>query len=415
MKPKYKQIKSLFSAILNPLAKIKKLFSAIINTEDILLTPGPVLLSPKVQKALSQQMWHHRSSEFEKLLKEVLTSLKKLFQTKEAVLILNSSGTGAMEASLSNTLSPGEEILCICAGKFGERWKDMADCFGIKVHSIKVPLGQAVSTQIIKKELEKNPNIKALLLTACETSTATEQPIEAISKMLKKFPQILFILDGITGLGAMDLPMDSWGIDVLIAGSQKSFMIPTGLSFIALSQKAWTAAKTASCQKYYFDLHREKTAQAQGQTAFSSNVSLIRALKESLKYIDNQGLQAWILRCQNLKESTHIFCKALGLSLFSSKPANSVTAIQIPDHLSAKDIKKNIQKKYHIVIAGGQGGLKESLLRIGHLGPIKNKNHIKALEALALEIQKKDPSLFSRQQIKKALSQAKKTLKTNFR
>ena len=358
-------------------------------------------------------MWHHRSFKFEKTLKDLGLSLKKIFQTKEAVLILNSTGTGAMEAALSNTLSPRDEVLCVCAGKFGERWRDIAQSFGIKVHSINVPLGKAVSVETVKIELEKNKQIRAFLLTACETSTATDQPIKDISTILKKHPQVLFLVDGITGLGAMDLPMDEWGIDVLIAGSQKSFMLPTGLSFIALSEKAWTANQSSSCSKYYFDLHKEKQAQDQGQTAFSSSVTLIRALKESLHFIEKQGLKSCVLRCQALKKSTHIFCESLGLSLYSSKPANSVTAITIPENLSAKSIKKSLEEKHRIVIAGGQGNLKDKILRIGHLGPISNRDQLRALRALALELQKKDPFFFSHKKTKDALSRVKNFLKKN--
>ena len=367
----------------------KRFFNRKKEQEDILLTPGPVLLRADVQKRLSQQMGHHRTPQFESLLKEALDSLKRLFQTEEPVLILNSSGTGAMEAGLTNCLSPQDEILCVCAGKFGERWKGIAQSFGIKTHCLQLPLGRAVTPQQIEKELEKNPKIKALLLTACETSTATEQPVREISQTLKNYPQILFLVDGITGLGAMNLNMKEWGIDVLIAGSQKSFMIPTGLSFISLSKKAWQAVKKSSCPKYYFDLQKEKKAQALGQTAFSANVSLLRALHTSLCHIEKQGLKACISRCQNLKESTHIFCEVLGLKLFSSRPANSVTAILSPSHLPAEEILKDLYKQHKIRFAGGQGVLKNKIFRIGHLGPISNSYQLKSFVRFRLRVAKK--------------------------
>ena len=362
--------------------------------DELLLTPGPVLLSPFVRKALSRPMWHHRSFKFEKVLREVSSDLKDIFQTKQPVLILNSTGTGAMEAALSNTLSPGEEVLCICAGKFGERWKEIALAFNLKVHLVNVPSGEAVRPKIIQKNLEKNKQIRALLLSACETSTATEQPVKEIAKVLENHPQTLFIVDGMTALGASELPMDKWNIDVLIAGSQKSFMLPTGLAFISLSKKAWKAVEKASCPRYYFDLKKEKKAQAKGQTAFSSSVTLIRALKTSLNFIKKQGLKSCVLKCQTLKKSTHIFCESLGLNLYSSKPANSVTAIKIPKNLSVKAIRKNLQENHGIVIAGGQGLLKDEILRIGHLGPIKPQSHLRALKALALELKKKSSHNF---------------------
>ncbi len=377
---------------------------------ELLLTPGPVILSHPVRKALSQPMWHHRSSQFKKLLKEVSHELKKIFQTKEPVLILTSTGTGAMEAAVSNTLSPGDEALCVCAGKFGERWKDIATAFGIKVHSINVPLGEAVPPDTVKNHLEEKNQLKALFISACETSTGTKQPVQMIAKIIKNYPHVLFIVDGITALGAEQLPMDEWGLDVLIAGSQKSFMLPTGLAFMALSKKAWEANRQSSCPKYYFDLRKEKTAQDQGQTAFSSSVTLIRALKESLNFIKLQNLNSCILKCKILKESTHIFIKTLGLNLFSSSPANSVTAIKIPKSLSAQSIKKDLQNKYAIAIAGGQGVLKDKIIRIGHLGHIGYRDQLKGLKALGEALHNQSPLLFDKKKIKKALIEAEKLL-----
>ena len=380
------------------------------GNDPLLFTPGPVLLSSPVKMVLSQAMWHHRSLEFKNTMKQVSSDLQEIFQTKQPVLILNSTGTGAMEAALSNTLSPGDEVLCVCAGKFGERWKDIAQAFGLKTQSLDVPMGESVSVSDLKKKLEQNKQIRALLVSACETSTGTEQPIRELSQILRNYPQVLFMVDGMTGVGAMELPMDSWEIDVLVAGSQKSFMLPTGLAFIALSKKAWIAEETSSCPSYYFDLKKERLAQSQGQTAFSSSVTLIRALKESLDFIKKQGLKSCILKCQDLKKSTHVFCENLGLSLYSAQPASSVTAIQIPENLSAESIKKNLQDHHGIVLAGGQGALKGKILRMGHLGPINPTDHLKVLKALALELKKRDPLTFNDKKIKKALKRAKNTL-----
>ena len=382
----------------------------IARKDLLLLTPGPVLLNPSVQTTLSQPMWHHRSPQFKKVLKEVSSNLKMVFQTKEPVLILTSTGTGAMEAAISNTLSPGDEVLCICAGKFGERWRDIAMAFDIKVHSINVPLGSAVHPDTVKNHLKENKQIKALFISACETSTATQQPVQDISRILRNHPHVLFIVDGITALGAEEMPMDRWGLDVLIAGSQKSFMLPTGLAFIALSKKAWRAVEKSSCLKYYFDLKKERLAQAKGQTAFSSSVTLIRALKESLTFIKKQGLHSCIEKCQNLKKSTHIFCKEMGLPLYSLKPANSVTAIKIPDNLSVKALKTDLQNKHAVVVAGGQGELKNKIIRIGHLGHISHQDHLRGLKALAKELSKKSPNSFNNKKIKTALKKAEKVL-----
>ena len=380
------------------------------NKTPLLLTPGPVMLNPSVQKSLSQNMWHHRSQEFKQILNQVRFDLKEIFQTREDVLILNSTGTGAMEALISNTLSPGDEILCVCAGKFGERWRDIAKTFGIKVSALDVPWGQAVALSDIQKKLDENQMIKAVLVTACETSTATEQPIKQIAELLKNYSNTCLFVDGMTGLGAMELKMDEWGLSALIAGSQKSFMLPTGLAFVCLSQEAWKLVDHSSCPKYYFDLKKEREAQAGGQTAFSSSVTLIRALKESLDLIKQQGLKASILRCQTLKKAVLAFCESLNLPIYSSHPANSVTAIFISQ---AERIKNCLEKNSGIVFAGGQGELKNKILRIGHLGPLSGKDMMRALKALAWEIKKTHPQLFNDKQIGEALKKAKRVLRNS--
>ena len=382
----------------------------LLKPRPLLLTPGPVILHPEIQKSLSNNMWHHRSSYFENILKQVSKDLKDIFQTQEEVLILTSTGTGAMEAALSNILSLQEEVLCVCGGKFGERWRDMSQALGLKVNVIDVSWGQSVSIAEIQKQLEKNKQIKAVLISACETSTATHHPIKESCELLKNYPEILLIVDAITGLGSMELKMDEWGIDVLIAGSQKSFWLPTGLSFICLSKKAWKKTLSSNIPKYYFDLNREKKAQLKGQTAFSSSVSLIRALSVSLKILKKQGLESLILRCESLKKSCHIFCEALNLRLFSSNPANALTAIEIP---SAQALKESLEENHHVIVAGGQSDLKDKILRIGHLGPLRDKDFIRGLKALSIELQKRDPSFFTTRKIKLALKKAKQILQSS--
>ena len=386
-----------------------KFYNKIINSNPapLLLTPGPVILSPLIQKSLSQPMQHHRSSDFKKTLKQVSDQLKEVFQTKEDVLILTCTGTGAMESALLNTLSPQEEVLCVSAGKFGERWKDMALAFNLKLRLIEVPWGEAVSIQEIEKHLKANKNIKALLMTACETSTATEQPIKQTADLLKNKSEILFIVDAITGLGSMEIKMDEWGIDVLIAGSQKTFWLPAGLAFICLSQKAWGKNKQSQLPKYYFDLKKEREAQQKGQTAFSSSVHLIQALSSSLKLFQKIGFQNVISKTARLKSACHSFAETLGIELFSSQPANAVTALKIS---SADSLKKNLEEKHHVFIGGGQGALKNKILRIGHLGPLKNKDFIRGLKALAFELEKRDPSFFTKDKIKSAIKTAQNIL-----
>ena len=375
----------------------------------LLLSPGPVLLHPQIQKNLALAMIHHRDQAFQEILLEVSKKLKLFFQTEEEVLILNATGTGAMEAALLNTLSAGEELICVGGGKFGERWRDMAQKLSLKVHFMDLDWGQALDPAELEKTLSKYPQAQALILTASETSTATSHPVEEISQVLKKHPRILFIVDAITALAAMPMKMQEWGIDVMIAGSQKSFWLPTGLSFISLSKKAWQKSLSSRLPKYYFDLNREKKAQAKGQTAFSSPVTLIRALHSSLKLLENIGLENLISQCESFKNSTLEFGKILHLQAFSSSPSSSVTALLVEE---AGEIKKNLEKNHHIIVAGGQEQLKNKILRIGHLGPIKKEDFLFALKSLALELQTRSPSHFTKKQVEKACKKASEILFT---
>lgn len=375
----------------------------------VLLTPGPVMIPPLVRKALSRPAPHHRSSQFKSILKQVSDDLKEIFQTKNPVLILHSSGTGAMSAVVAGSLSPGDEVLCLCAGKFGERWRDIAQSYKMKTHCLYARPGEAVSPSAVKSALKSYPLCRAVFTSACETSTAVEHDIEGISKVLKAtHSKALLVVDGITGVGAMPLPMDKWGIDVLVAGSQKSFMLPAGLAFVALSERAWRACDVSSCPKYYFDLKKEKEAQAKGQTAFSASVPLIRALSQSLDLIKKKGLGVSVAHCSALRSATQAFCQHLELDVLSS--AHAVTAIKVPEGLSGSEIQKQLEVRYNIVIAGGQGELKGKIWRIGHLGPVSFRDHLHCLKALAKELNRSLPEQFSGPKLKEALRKAKKAL-----
>ena len=376
----------------------------------ILLTPGPVPLLKQTREILSEPAFHHRSPEFQKIFNELRKKLQYIFQTKEEVLVLNSSGTGAMEASLVNTLSPGDQVICVCGGKFGERWKEIALSYGMKVHALNVPWGKTLSLTETKKKLKKYPAAKAFLVSACETSTGTEHPIEELSLLLKKYPDTLFMVDGITGLGAMKLNMDNMGIDVLIGGSQKSFMLPAGLAFIALSGKAWKFQRQSTCPRYYFNLKKEQEVQRKGQTAFSANVSLIKALEKNLSLFRKKGLKHFIRRSETLAKATHGFCAMLKFPLLSEKPASSVTAIQMPKGISGEKVKYLMEKEAHVIVAGGQGILKDKIIRIGHLGPVTNKDLLQGLSSMGQQIRKIQPKIYSEKQLNKALNTAKEEL-----
>ena len=373
----------------------------------LLLTPGPVMIPFSVRQALSRPAPHHRSSEFKSILKQVSSDLKEIFQTKGPVLILHSSGTGAMSAVVSNILSPQDETLCLCAGKFGERWRDINKSYKMKPHCLYAPPGSAVSPADVRSALR--PSHKAVFTSACETSTAVEHDIQGISEALKSArSKALLVVDGITGVGAMPLDMDKWGIDVLAAGSQKSFMLPAGLSFVALSERAWRACDFSSCPKYYFDLKKEKEAQTKGQTAFSASVPLISALKESLCLMKKRGLSGCVAHCSALRQATLSFFRHLELPALSS--AHAVTAIKVPEDLSGDELKNRLQRVYNIVIAGGQGELKGKIWRIGHLGPVSFKDHLRCLKAFSKELHRQSPQRFSLQKGKEALKKAEGAL-----
>lgn len=370
--------------------------------KKILLTPGPVPLSNKVKEHLAFDMIHHRASEFIEILNKVRSQLKEIFKTTQNVYIINSNGSGAMEASITNTLSPRDEVLVIDGGKFGQRWYDIAQAFQLCPHLIKIPYGQAVTTKEIEKKLEQFPQIKAILIQACETSTATLHPIKEISKLTKNQPELLLIVDGISALIAVDLPMDLWGIDVLIGGSQKSFALPAGLSFLAFSQKAYAFNKKAQLPRYYFDIQKEKKAFEKNQTAFSTNVSYVRALDISLSEIFEKNLDKIREKYKTLAESTYQFCKLLNLSLFSKSPSPSVTAILIPENIDGLKIKKFMEEQ-GVTIGGGQDKLQGKIIRFGHMGEISMEDHLQGLQVFGLALRDQDSQIFSLERLNETL------------
>ncbi|MCB0351089.1 MAG: alanine--glyoxylate aminotransferase family protein [Bdellovibrionales bacterium] len=339
-----------------------------------LLTPGPVPLHPDVERALSEPMIHHRTPEFERCLKSVTTKLKETFATRESVFIHTATGSGAMESALVNTLSPGDEVLCIVSGKFGERWAEMASTFGLKTHLINVSWGEAVDPSVVEAELSKNKNIKAVLTQACETSTATVHPIRELGTIIKQRPQTLFMIDAITAVGAMMLEMDDWGLDVVIGGSQKAFMLPTGLSFIALSKKAWGFYESSTLPKFYWDLKREQKCLEKGETHFSSAVPLIRALDVALDHLTGQNKMKTLARIQTLAQATREAASHLGLTVYSKSPSPSVTALLTPPGVDSQKLRTHIEKEYNLTLMGGQEQLKGKILRVGHLGYITNED-----------------------------------------
>ncbi len=351
-----------------------------------LLTPGPVPLHPEVRKILAEPMLHHRTPEFKRVLKNVSEKLKDVFETKQPVFMHTSTGTGAMESAIVNTLSPGDDVLVVVSGKFGERWADMVKQFGLNVHPLLVEWGNAVDPQEIEKQLALHPTIKAVFSQYCETSTATVHPIRDIASIVRKRSETLLIVDAITAVGAMELKMDEWGLDVVIGGSQKAFMLPTGLSFIALSEKAWGFNQKSRLPKYYWDLRTEKKSLEKGETHFSSAVATIRALEISLQFLTGEQKTQTLARIKKLAKATREMSKPLGLQIYSKFPSASVTALLTPGEIDSQKLREHIEKEYNLTLMGGQDQLKGKILRIGHLGYITDDDMAATTEILYLAL-----------------------------
>lgn len=334
-----------------------------------LLTPGPTPLPESVVSVFAQPIIHHRTSGFEALFADVKESLKLVFQTKQDVLMLAATGTGAMDAAVTNLFKKGDKVITINGGKFGERWTKLAKAYGLNPVEIKLEPGYAVEIAELEKVVSANSDAKGILFQASETSTGVKMPTQEICALASK-SKMLSVCDAITACGVFHLPMDEWGIDCLISGSQKAFMIPPGLAFIALSDRAWAAQEKSDLPRFYFDLAKEKKAMAKNQSAWTPAISLIQGLQESLRLIKQEGLQNAFKRHELLALATRNAVEALGLEMLAKKnPSTAVTAVKVPSAISnGKLIPKTMREKYGVTIAGGQDELEGKIFRLSHFG-----------------------------------------------
>lgn len=350
--------------------------------KNYLLTPGPTPLPPEVCEAMARPIIHHRTPQFQAILKEATEGLKYVFQTKGDVFILASSGTGAMEAAVINLLSPGDTAITIQGGKFGERWTEICKAYGIIVEVIDVEWGKAVPPVDIEKKLKANPKIKAVFTTLCETSTGVANDIASIGKVVKDTNASL-VVDAISGLGAIDLQTDAWFCDVVVSGSQKGLMLPPGLGFISVGPKAWKLIESAKSPKYYFDLKAAKKALDKTDTPFTPAITLIIALCEALKMMKEDGLENIFKRHRNMADATRAAVKALGLELFAPSAASDVvTAACVPAGIDGEKLVKTMRDIYGVTIAGGQAELKGKIFRIAHMGFIEEFDIIAGISCL---------------------------------
>lgn len=350
-----------------------------------LLAPGPTPVPPEVLLAMARPMIHHRAPEFDKLFAEVRDGLKWLFQTRNDVLMLAASGTGGMEGSVSNFLSPGDKALTINGGKFGERWTKLCKTFGAQVTEIKVEWGHAVNPQMIADALKKDPGIKAVYVQASETSTGVAHDVKTLAQIVKAHGDTILVVDGITALGVFDIKTDDWGIDVLITGSQKALMLPPGLAFVSVSDKAWQLADKAKNAAFYFNFKKERENQQKNQTAFTPAVSLIIGLQEVLKMLKAEGLDAVFSRQAGMAHAMREGVKAAGLALFPKEsPSDALTAVSAPEGVDGQAVYKNLRVQYGITAAGGQDHLKGKIFRVSHMGYMDRFDVITAVAAIEM-------------------------------
>jgi len=350
-----------------------------------LLSPGPTPIPDEVLSVASEAIIHHRTSEFSKILMEVVDGLKYVFQTKQDVYVLASSGTGAMEAAVVNLLCPGDKVITINGGKFGERWGHICRAYGANVHEIKLEWGEPFTKEQLEEELKANPDIKAVFSTLSETSSGSVYDIKGYGEVVSKTDAVL-VVDGISGIGATPCPMDEWKVDVMVAGSQKSFMIPPGLAYIAFSEKAWNLVEKSTLPKFYFDAKKYRKSLGKDTTPFTPAVSLIIQQKKALDIIKSVTLEGLIEHHRILGEATRAGVKAIGLELLSKIPGNIVTAVKVPEGIDGIQLVKKMQGKYMAYIAGGQDPYKGKIFRIAHLGYMGGFDVITALSALEMTL-----------------------------
>lgn len=361
-----------------------------MNDKLMLMIPGPTPVPEAALLALAKHPIGHRTSEFEQLMAEVTQNLKWLHQTQSDVLMLTTSGTGAVEAGIINFLSPGDRILVGSNGKFGERWAEVGEAYNLQVERITAEWGQPLDPQQFAQKLEADTEkqIKAVVVTHSETSTGVLNDLETINHHVKAHGEALIIVDAVTSLGAVNLPIDAWGLDVVASGSQKAYMIPPGLGFVAVGAKAWEAYKTAKLPRFYLDLGQYRKASAKNTTPFTPPVNLIVALGTTLRMMRQEGLESLFARHHRLMNATRAGVKGLNLPLLTADSAASpaITAVA-PEQVKADQIRTTMQKRFDISLAGGQDHLKGKIFRIGHLGFVSDRDILSCLASLEVTLQ----------------------------
>jgi len=337
--------------------------------KERLFTPGPTQLLPAVQTAMAQPIVHHRTEEFRNIFKEVLDGLKYIYNTQNDVICFAASGTGAMEGAVVNLLAPGDQALVISAGKFGERWTALCKAFDVCAHVISIPYGQAVDPGQVEVMLKQHPDCRAVFVQYSESSTGARHDVKTLGKIVDQCPNTVLVVDAITGLGVMEMPVDEWHLDVVVGGSQKALMLPPGLAFASVSQKAWAQIERTKSKKFYFDYAKERKNNLKGESSYTPAITLIMAAREAIRHIRCIGRDHLIRNAGLLATATRSATKALGLKLFAeSSPSDALTTICSPEGVDSGAIVKEFKKSFGATIANGQGEMKGKIFRIAHLG-----------------------------------------------
>ena len=351
-----------------------------------LFTPGPTPIPEQVMQPMTESIIHHRGEEFAEIFKRISDDLKYLFQTEHDVLTLTASGTGAMEAAVANLLSKSDRVLTVDAGKFGSRWADICHAYGVEPLTIKKQWGKAIQSLEIVDVLKKYPDIKAVFVTHNETSTGVTINLKAIANAIRSHSEGLIIVDCISSIGAIPLKMDDWKLDVVLTGSQKGLMLPPGLAFIALNDRAWASVEQSDLPKFYFSLKAARQALDNFMTPYTPATTIIRGLEAALKLIKEKTLERLWFEHQIFGDAVRAGVKALDLKLLAQSPSNSLTAVLVPNTLSCREIIRFMKSHFGITICAGQGHLKHKIFRIGHLGYYDASDIISVISALELTL-----------------------------
>jgi aspartate aminotransferase-like enzyme len=351
-----------------------------------LLAPGPTPVPPRTLLAMAQPLIHHRSADFLAIIGKVREGLKKIFQTDNEVIIYCSSGTGAMESAVANLLSPGDKAIAVRGGKFGERWSDILTAYGCQPVNIDVEWGRAVRPEQVEEALKKDPSIKAVYVQALETSTGVDHPIRELAEVTKNTDAVL-VVDAISALGAYNIPTDEWGLDVVVAGSQKALMLPPGLAFVSIGPKAKALMEKSTCPKFYFSWAKEMKSQSQNKGAFTSPVPLFIGLLDILQYIEEVGLEKIWAETALKSRAFKAAVKAWGLEMFAQEnPSPALTAVKVPPGIDGQDVVGWLKNNYGIFIAGGQAQAKGKIFRVAHMGYISEFDTLQAISAIEMAL-----------------------------